>query len=310
MRWGQLLNLRKKHSAFIVYDYKATRQQYPPRPQVVRSGKCEEETVTNNKRLKNHNNYFVESLRSVWREAGLHQFAPECSGTRNWEIVARSLTAVTNSYPRDLWFVVNFSKEEKNKIARKLRRSANRDLQDLPNNWNPFIPVIAEYESLCQKISQMSDFPLQMNDGFQDEINEAFAKELCFVRDDPENMHLMIYALFATYRGALPIIGAMDCMMVNENWLPFENAFDKQVIDELTAANRHFEVNLSFDCPRPSIILTDTSKADTALYITPEGVEEEYSAQREKQVDESNYFDWLWDPASGKEHIPFPPSKW
>jgi hypothetical protein len=264
------------------------------------------------------------TLRYLWRMAKLHVWPPEVAGTRNWKTIENGIwLAAEDSQVKRLnlgkiLFVPEmFGEDEKGELnMRRQAQLGEMASRDLGKERTSLMFLVAEYEAIVVTpnghnliVKQMPGFSFQMQDGLLDQFNQAFANELLTVRHNPENVHLMIIALFKFNPGASPTLTKMDCMLVNENWLPFENDNDKQIIDELTTTNRRFHMPLRSDCPRPNIILTDAVPSQTALYIIPAGVKKEYYAQRTMQAAESRYLDWYWEPANSKEHRPFPISR-
>jgi hypothetical protein len=168
----------------------------------------------------------------------LHKWAPEFAGTRKWEMIASDLrSAMKTWHGRDILTVSEFMEGEKSESTMPKRSARSSECTLL---------LIAKYKSICRKIilTEITDHPAyHLDDKFQESIDQEFAKELRFFRQDPENVHLVIMGEFSfnleLETSKPPNLGGM---LVNENWLPFENEFDKQIVDELTAANRHLTV--------------------------------------------------------------------
>jgi hypothetical protein len=98
----------------------------------------------------------------------------------------------------------------------------------------------------------------------------------------------------------------MDVMMVDENWLPFEDMYEKQIIDALTAGQRRFDKLLRFNTPpsypQPSVVLRDAAPKTTALYIVHPDADETYYKHLDAQSEKSKYLTWYWDLA--RDSIP------
>jgi hypothetical protein len=89
--------------------------------------------------------------------------------------------------------------------------------------------------------------------------------------------------------------------MVDENWLPFEDMYEKRIIDALTSGHRRFDKLLRFNTPsnypQPSVVLRDAAPKTTALYIVHEGADEAYYKHLDEQAAKSKYLTWRWDLA-------------
>ena len=92
-------------------------------------------------------------------------------------------------------------------------------------------------------------------------------------------------------------------MVTNENWIPYENAFDKVLLDAMTAAGREFSkgmrMNLASGTPLASLTATDTGAVATAMYVLPTSASEEFGQAMQRMIDESRLPHWLWRPGEG-----------
>lgn len=83
--------------------------------------------------------------------------------------------------------------------------------------------------------------------------------------------HLILCATFELSRAENPNLRELTLMPVTEQWLPYESATDRALIEQCVEAQRHFvkgmRMNLSPSDPIASIILTDTKPRATALYL-------------------------------------------
>jgi Protein of unknown function (DUF1173) len=167
--------------------------------------------------------------------------------------------------------------------------------------------LIAEYKELQRThyghnfiAKHMPDFPLLMDDSILKRFSKAFSGEFEMLRAHP-NFHLMTIGTFSFSDLGIASLKKMDVMMVDENWLPFEDMYEKQIIDALTAGRRRFDKMLRFNTPsnypQPSVVLRDAAPKTTALYVVHEGADEAYYKHLDEQAAKSKYLTWRWDLA-------------
>ena len=69
-------------------------------------------------------------------------------------------------------------------------------------------------------------------------------------------------------------------MTATANWIPFENNYDKMLIDAMTQAQRRFvkglRYNLSTQLPLACLVASDTRPTPTAMYIVPPSASQEF----------------------------------
>ena len=262
------------------------------------------------------------TLHYLWTQAELHKWAPGFAGKRNWVMVSSRIHAAIQKKTTkgfllsDVLFVPEaFKAEAKNEIAArrlaKLSKIASGD-----SGKKRLMLLIAEFKEIQHTpyghnfvAKHMPDFPFLMEEKFLGDFSKTFKSELEMLRSNA-NCHLMTIATFSFSDMGVASLKKMGVMLVNENWLPFEDSYEKQIIDALSAKGRRFEIilrfNQRFDRPRPSIILKDAAPKITALYIIPKGVNEEYYGQRLEQASNCKYLDWSWEPALGDPYSPLP----
>jgi Protein of unknown function (DUF1173) len=140
-----------------------------------------------------------------------------------------------------------------------------------------------------------------MDDSIFKRFSKAFSGELEILRAHP-NFHLMTIGTFSFSDLGIASLKRMDVMLVDENWIPFEDMYEKQIIDALTAGQRRFDKILRFNTPpnypQPTVVLRDAAPKATALYIVHASADEAYYRHLDAQVLKSKYLTWLWDLAA------------
>ena len=253
------------------------------------------------------------TLHYLWHQAELNQWAPGFAGKRNWWMIWNRIHAAvkdkaTKGLPlADILFVPEpFRAEAKDAIAAR-RLSALSQIASGESGKKRLMLLIAEYKELQHTqyghnliAKHMPDFPLLMDDSIFKRFSKAFSGELEILRAHP-NFHLLIIGTFSFSDLGIASLKRMDVMLVDENWIPFEDMYEKQIIDALTAGQRRFDKVLRFNTPpnypQPSVVLRDASPKATALYIVHTGADEAYYQHLDAQAQKSKYLTWLWDLA-------------
>ncbi len=207
----------------------------------------------------------------------------------------------------DILFVPEpFRVEAKDDIAAR-RLAALSKIASGESGKKRLMLLIAEYKDLQHTqyghnfiAKHMPDFPLLMDDSILKRFSKAFGGELEMLRAHP-NFHLMTIGTFSFSDLGIASLKRMDVMMVDESWLPFEDMYEKQIIDALIAGHRRFDKMLRFNTPssypQPSVVLRDAAPKTTALYIVHADAEEAYYKHLDEQAAKSKYLTWRWDLA-------------
>jgi hypothetical protein len=267
------------------------------------------------------------TLHLLYQESGLHKWAGVSPETRDWKMISSGLRMAavkkdTKGFDlaKLLFVPESFGHEtEKSGIAGAMAKLASRH----KSKQKPLLLLVAEYKDIRNYDDHASvpQYPFLMEeDGAED---FAFSKNFKMhpgtfstIYKDEINLlrvhkgyHLMAIATFNFGEDSLVTLNKAAVMLVNENWLPCQDEHEKRIIDELTATNRRFEVTLRFnqrlDFARPFLTIKD-AETPTLCYIVPAGAKQEYWDQRKKQILDSSYGIWEWDPSSDKGYPPFP----
>lgn len=279
------------------------------------------------------------ALHYLWHEADLDKWDRGCAGIRDWAMISGSLRMAANekhtgSGPLgQLLFVpeVLGMETELPGIAGARAKIASR--KKIDDKLTPLLLLIAEYKDIKHydqyshtfTTEDVPEYPFLMEDENEhpwsyfsknfrmaaDIFSTTFKDELDLLREH-KNCHLITIATFS-FSDRLVALKKAAVMLVNENWLPFQNVNEKRIIDELTAKNRLFDIVLRFNqhinSTRPFIILKDAAPRPTALYIVPERPKEDYKEEREKQAELGNYAVWEWNPSIDADYPPLPMSQ-
>ena len=121
-------------------------------------------------------------------------------------------------------------------------------------------------------VKHLPKFPLMLNDDLQRRLSAKFANKLSLWGAMPE-AHLIAIATFGLEPTGVASIESIALMIVNDNWIPFENSYDAALLDALTRERASFlkglRYNLSLDRPLASVVLREDDAAPVAMYVVP-----------------------------------------
>jgi hypothetical protein len=253
------------------------------------------------------------TLHYLWQQAELNQWAPGFAGKRNWwtvwnRIQAAARDKATKGLPlaEILLLPEPFRVEVKDEIAAR-RLAALSKITSRESGKKRLMLLIAEYKELQHTqyghnfiAKHMPDFPLLMDDSIYNRFSKAFSGERQMLHAHP-GFHLMTIGTFSFSELGIASLKRLDVMMADENWLPFEDMYEKRIIDALTAGRRRFDKVLRFNTPasypQPGFVLRDAAPKTTALYIVRPDADEAYYRHLDEQAEKSKYLTWRWELA-------------
>jgi len=251
------------------------------------------------------------TLHYLWQQAELNQWAPGFAGKRNWWTVWNRIHAAvrdkaTKGFPlaEILYVPEPFRVEAKDEIAAR-RLAALSKITSGEQGKRRLMLLLAELKELQRTqygynliARHMPDFPLLMDESILRRFSKAFHGELEMLRAHP-NFHLMTIGTFSFSELGIASLKRLDVMMADENWLPFEDMYEKRIIDALTAGRRRFDKVLRYNTPanypQPAFILRDAAPKPAALYIVRPDADEAYYRHLEEQAGRSKYLTWRWE---------------
>lgn len=114
-----------------------------------------------------------------------------------------------------------------------------------------------------------------------------------------DDIHMVMIATFSVAAAGIPTIVELSLMPVTRQWLPVEDAFEKQLVERLVGDGRSFIKGLRYNLGAASALacatLTDCEGSAPLLFIVPAGVEDD---GRYLQVSDPSTPVWLWRPTA------------
>ena len=259
------------------------------------------------------------TLHYLWEEAQLNRWYPAMEGKRSWYVVRKYLLQaaagkVSKGEPlgRSLYVPESFSLDHAAGITQ--RRIAQMAELATSKKARKLMIAIGEVKEIAVSrygfkivAKHLSDFPLMLSEDLHRRLQKRFANELA-LWDSIEDSHLVFIATFGLSPTGIATIETLAVMVVSANWIPFEHAYDKLMLDALTAQKRRFvkglRYNLAENKPLACVVLSDVSPKPVALYVQPPGVEQEDEDALTTLIEESDMPSWIWRAGEEMPELP------
>ena len=259
------------------------------------------------------------TLHYLWEQAKFNKWTPNMEGKRNYFVVrkyllqgAQNMYAKGNNLTGSLFIPETFSVDKKESIARHRTQrlmeiatsKAARKLMVLVGEVKEFAKSSYGYKMVMK---HMPDFVFYMNEDIYKRAMKRFSNDL-ELKQLYEDSHLIIIATFGVSGAGLANIEELSMMIVTHEWIPFENALEKELVRVMIDAKRSFtksmRYNLSSKDVISSMVTNDTSPA-TAMYMVLSSASESYVDAVNEAIENSVLDTWRWD--TGDEIPPLPP---
>jgi hypothetical protein len=256
-------------------------------------------------------------LHYLWDQAELTRWHPGFAGKRTWATVRRHLLqaaehklALGGALGARLYVPEPFSVEERAAInARRLaqwQRAAAppgkpQQLMLLIGEVKEILPAGFGFKAI---VKHSPDQAFLLDEQLYRRLGRRFEPELA-LWGSAEDIHMLMIGTFAV-KGGTPHIVELSLMPVTGQWLPIEDAYDRELVGRLVREARTFIKSLRFnltapDCI-PSAILLDTGDTPMPLRVVRSSGEAS-PANVGRWGSESSGGGWWWNP----EHEQPPP---
>jgi hypothetical protein len=260
-------------------------------------------------------------LHYLWDQAELTRWHPGFAGKRSWATVRRKLVqaglhklAGGHSLCSRLYVPEPFSIDERDAInARRLAQWQHAVA--VPGKPQPLMLLIGEVKEIVPArygfraiVKHMPDQAFAIDEQLYRRLGRRFEPELA-LWGASDDIHMVMIATFGVSSGGVPAIHELCLMPVTRQWLPVEDAFEKQLLDRLVGENRFFVKGLHYNLgrgePIASAVLTDCEGPAPMLFILPASVDE---AAPDHQTGDTGAPAWKWR-RSGEPMPPLPRSR-
>ncbi|MBX5180272.1 DUF1173 domain-containing protein [Rhizobium lentis] len=255
-------------------------------------------------------------LHYLWDTAELTEWTSLWAGRRGWARVRSSLMnaarqmIVRGGPLSDILFIPEvYHQDDKEGISARRAATLAGAKANGPGPRKLML-IIAEVKEFSpardsQKIMvRHLPFPLMIDEGAWKRLNGRYDTELELWRSN-EEFHLIVIATFGISSAGIASVEEMACMVVNENWIPFENIYEQRLLERLSGLKRISKKGLRFDLSRgqpiASVTLPDPRPAPVALFIVPTNADEDYEvALSEMIAARPEMASWIWRVAEGE----------
>ncbi|MGX5851083.1 DUF1173 domain-containing protein [Mesorhizobium sp. PL10] len=254
-------------------------------------------------------------LQYLWHEAELTAWTSRWTGKRHWWNIrwhlieaARQMTAKGGMLSEILFVPEPFRSADKAGIEQR-RAAALAPAQPPKTGPRQLMILVGEVKELEPArsghkliIKHMPGLVFLVDDGLCRRLQSRFETEL-MLWDTDEASHLIAIATFALTPTGLAVIEELALMVVAENWVPYESAYEKKLVDALARVQTRSVKGLRYNLPaeRPvAAALAQGQPRSTALYIVPPIADSSYLDAVEELIASRPEIDaWLWRVADG-----------
>jgi Protein of unknown function (DUF1173) len=252
----------------------------------------------------------LATLHYLWEQAGFNKWSPAMAWKRNWFVIrkylyeaAKDKTAKNVALDKLIYIPESFDLDHKQDIAE--RRKARLSQLHEYNKPQQFMLIIGEVKEIDKTrfgykivIKHLPDFPIMLNNDIYLRLCKHFEVELALWSAN-ESGHLIVMGTFGINASGVSSFEEATLMMVNENWIPYDNTEELRLITKLAQINYRFikclRYNLPSTVPTASVLLTDKDKTATGLFICPASASETYRNDLNNLIENSEINTWVWD---------------
>jgi hypothetical protein len=255
-------------------------------------------------------------LHYLWDQAELTHWKPGFAGRRNWATVRRHLlqaaeNIATHGQPLlvSLYIPEVFSVEQRDAIHTRHRRQWSRAIPR-PGQPQPLMLMVAEVKEIAPSryghtaiLKHIPDQAFTLDESLYRRLGRCFERELTLWGTEAD-LHLIVMATFRLDEAGAPAIVEMTLMLATAQWLPVEDAWERQLINALVRNGRSFIKGLRYNS-RPVQALASVSLLDCGIAAHPLFIDRDHRhgdalAQGFATLDtDENPPAWRWLPADG-----------
>ncbi|MBZ7925812.1 DUF1173 domain-containing protein [Ensifer adhaerens] len=254
-------------------------------------------------------------LHYLWEMGELTEWRSSWAGKRGWGRVRTSLmNAASQMTTRggllsDMLFVPEtFRQKDKEAIAARRATAlagaqasgtGPRKLMIMVAEVKEFIPARVGHRITLRHLP----FPLMLEHETWKRLNAKYETELELWRSNDE-LHLVMIATFGISASGVAAVAELAMMVVNGNWIPFENVHERHLLERLGALRRKSVKGLRFNLPQEqpivSVTLPEERPSPVAMFIIPAGASGDYQLALAEMIEaRPEMTPWIWCIAEG-----------
>ena len=254
-------------------------------------------------------------LHYLWDQAELTRWQPGFAGKRSWGTVRKYLLlAAENKIARGealrsrLYIPEPFSIEHRDALnARRVAQWSHAVA--MPGKPQHLMLLIGEVKEIVPArygfkavVKHVPDQAFTLDEQLYRRLGRRFDPELALWAS-ADNVHMVVIATFGVSEAGIPTIGEMSLMPVTPQWLPIEDAFERQLVERLVEDGRAFIKGLRYYLHRDQCLaaatLTDAGDTGSLMFVVPPGLERMAIADGINSANPRGDAPvWVWQPAS------------
>lgn len=260
------------------------------------------------------------SLRSLlhylWHQAELTSWTSRWTGKRHWWnsrwhlLEAAEQMIVKGDALKQVLFVPEPFRAADKAVIEQRRAAALTPVQPPRSGPRKLMVLIGEVKDILPArnghrlvVKHMPDFPFMLEEALHRRRRARFEVELALWDADAQS-HLIAIATFGLSPAGLAVVEEIALMVVAENWVPYDSAYEKRLVDVLARRRERsvkgLRYNLPADKPSASAILQVGSQP-VALYIVPPSADSVYEETLTELIaSRPDVGAWIWRIADGE----------
>jgi len=256
-------------------------------------------------------------LHYLWHEAGMTKWTSAWSGKRHWWNLQWHLTEaakhmVVKGVPlSDILYIPEQFRSQNKQAIEQRRTEALTHALPPKNGPRPLMVLVGEVKEFAPVrsgvnlvVKHMPGFPLILDERLHRRLQARFESEITLWSADDAS-HLIAVATFGLNAAGLAIIEEIALMVVSENWIPYESAYEKKTVDGLARvreqSTKGLRYNMPLDQPMAAAMLLQRQPRPVALYIVPPTADEKFEATLDELIALRPEMDaWIWRVAEGE----------
>lgn len=255
-------------------------------------------------------------LHYLWHEAELTVWTSRWAGKRHWWnirwhlVEAAGQMTVKGGPLREILFVPErFRSVDKSAIEQRRAEALASALPPMsgPRKLMVLVGEVKEFGTARNGhklvVKHMPGFVFLLEESLHRRLQTRFANEVALWAAD-EASHLIAIATFGLSPVGLAVIEEMALMVVAENWVPYESAYEKKLVDALARIRERsvkgLRYNLPPDKPTAAAILQRQGRS-IGLYVVPPSADSSYEDVLGELIASRPDVDtWMWRVADGE----------
>jgi hypothetical protein len=249
-------------------------------------------------------------LHYLWDAGELTEWTSLWAGKRGWGRVrsslmnaARQMTVRSGPLNEILFVPEVFHQEDREQIAARRAAALTRAQASGPGPRKLMMAVAEVKEFAAARDGQKIivrhlPFPFMVEEGTWKRLSARYETELELWRSS-EQLHLILIATFGISSSGVASIEELAIMVVNENWIPFENIHEQRLLERMSGLRRKIVKGLRFNLARErpivSVTLPGQRPAAVAMFVVPVASDERYEAALAEMIQSRpEMVPWIW----------------